>query len=185
MFHVQDSSKLTPKQFELAVRELIRRSGIGLQEFKVNHLDAVEGTDGNYTMDITARFMALNVNFLVLIECKRHKNPIERSDVQILQDKIRSVGAQKGMIFSASEFQRGAVEYASLHGIALIQLVEGDLTYFTKSFGGPAPKPPPWADLPVYAGYFASIENGSLTYSSFPECAKEKLNKIYDVGGSA
>jgi restriction system protein len=184
-YFVQDPLKLTPREFELAVKELIRRAGLGLLSFEVQHLETLQGTDGNYTIDVTARFEELGVNFLVLIECKRHKDTIKRSDVQIMHDKLRSLGAQKGMIFSASEIQRGAINYASKHRIALIQLIEGELTYFTKPLGGIQHKPPSWADLPKYAGYIVRPEGKSTQYTSFLEYAKEMLPQIYNYDSSS
>lgn len=49
--------------------------------------------------------------------------------VQILYDKIRATGAQKGILISTSGFQSGAIKYASEHGIALIQITEADAIF--------------------------------------------------------
>jgi restriction system protein len=49
--------------------------------------------------------------------------------VQVLYDKIRAIGANKGILILTSNFQIGAIKYAKEHGIALIQIVEADLTY--------------------------------------------------------
>jgi restriction system protein len=37
------------------------------------------------------------------------------------------------MIFSTAGFQEGAVQYAELHGIALVQIARGETTYFSRS----------------------------------------------------
>src|SRR5205085_2956511 len=68
---------LSPTQFEEEVAKLIRRQGIGLSEFEVKKLEKISVQDGIYEIDITARFEVLGVSFLVLIECKHHKNPIK------------------------------------------------------------------------------------------------------------
>lgn len=39
-----------------------------------------------------------------------------------MHDKIRQIGAHKGILISTSNFQKGAITYASEHGIALIQI---------------------------------------------------------------
>src|SRR5262249_23447663 len=88
-----------------------------------------------YEIDVTARFKALG-DMLVLIECKHHKNPIKREVVQVLYDKLRALGAQKGMIFSTVKFQKGAIEFAQAHGIALVLVANGATMYVTKSFDG-------------------------------------------------
>nr|WP_249671834.1 restriction endonuclease [Pseudomonas syringae] len=55
-----------------------------------------------------------------MIECKKYRNAVERELVQVLQDKVRSVGAHKSMLFTTTEFQSEAVKYAKAHGIALV-----------------------------------------------------------------
>jgi restriction system protein len=182
MSDIKEPSDFTPEDFELIVKDLIEQSGAGLSRFSVDHLETMEGVDGNYSIDITARFQALGGTFLVLIECKRYKNPIERELVQILNDKLRSIGAQKGMLFSTSTFQRGAVEYASTHGIALVQVVNGESTYNTRAGDGVRHKPPPWANIPKYVGWLLTTEDGkAIRHSSFAECARELLPIIYNT----
>jgi hypothetical protein len=64
-------------------------------------------------MDVTARFHLAGMDFLILFECKRHKD-----DVQVLLTKLQSTGAQKCVVVDAAEFQSGALEFAKPHGIA-------------------------------------------------------------------
>jgi hypothetical protein len=124
----------TPAEFEGAVAEALRKLGGGLSDFKVVRSEILPGTDGCYEIDVTARFTAFEgAAFLVLVECKRYDSPIKREKVQVLHDKLRSVGAQKGMMVSTSRFQRGAVEYAEKHGIALIHLMNGSFNYMAKA----------------------------------------------------
>jgi len=113
---------ISPEQFEAEIESLLLRVGIGLPGFQVQRLERIKTADGVYEIDVTARFEVLGGSFLVLIECKYHKNPIKREVVQVLYDRIRAVGAHKGMIFSTAKFQRGAIEFARAHKIALIQI---------------------------------------------------------------
>ena len=78
---------------------------------------------------------------LVLVEAKRHGRKVERSYVQILHDKLRSVGAQKAVLISTAPFQRGALEYALRARIALVTVTEGQSLFHTRSRdrGGLAP----------------------------------------------
>jgi restriction system protein len=147
---------LSPEAFEREVKNLLDAAGSTLLGFESKHRAKVTGVDGTYEIDILARFPALGVEFKVLIECKHQREPVKREVVQVLNDRIRSVGAQKGLLVATTRFQRGAIEYAQRHGIALIQLVEGRATYFTRDFGGRA-EPPPWANLPPYAGWMLSV----------------------------
>ena len=115
---------LSPKEFEAEVENLLIQAGLGLPGFKVQRLEKIQAPDGVYEIDVTARFEVLGASFLVLIECKNHKNPIKREVAQVLYDRLRAVGAHKGMIFSTAKFQKGAIEFAQAHKIALIQIIE-------------------------------------------------------------
>lgn len=71
--------------------------------------------------------------FLVLVEAKRHANPIKRELVQVLHDKRQSVGAQKAAMIATAPYQRGALDYAKTHGITLATVTEGRFIYATRS----------------------------------------------------
>ncbi|MVO99556.1 hypothetical protein EDM21_08445 [Paenibacillus sp. N10] len=71
-----------------------------------------------------AEFVALSVGFKVIVECKRYTRPVEREKIVVLADKVRSLGAHKGILISTSGFQSGATEYARQHGIALLQIFD-------------------------------------------------------------
>ncbi len=138
---------LTPEQFEKQVREFVDALGTNLDDYTSNHREVVVGSDGEYEIDVTVRFSALEVNYLTLIECKRYSRPVGREKVQSLYVKMQSVGAQKGIVFSTSGFQSGASEYAAAHGIALVELVDGRASYVNKSFGD---APVPWGKVTDY-----------------------------------
>jgi len=154
---------LTPQQFEIEVEQLLKKLGSGkLSDFMTNRLEVIQGADGEYEIDISVRFEALGGNFLVLVECKHHKNPIKRDVVQVLNDRVRSVGAQKGMIFSTAGFQRGAIEYAKQHGITLVKVADGKTSYFTRAEGPTIY--PEW--LPSYVGWIISLSDENLETQS-------------------
>jgi restriction system protein len=127
-----DCVELSPAQFEETVEKLLREWGVGLDDFRVERLDHLSGGDGKYEIDVTASFRALGAEVRVLIECKHHKNPIRREVVQVLHQKLLSLGAHKGMIFATSAFQKAAIQFAQAHGIALVQLTDGRPTYWSK-----------------------------------------------------
>ncbi len=144
---------LNPREYELAVKEILDAAGEELRSFQSKHLETVVGPDGEYAIDVVARFSALGADFVVLVECKHEKRKVERQDVQVLLDKVQSAGAHKGMMFSVSGFQSGAVEYATVHGIALVQLADGATCWFTRGASAPTP-PPEWAGIPKYVGWW-------------------------------
>jgi len=155
---------LTPQQFELEVKNLIEKSGLGLSQFNVQRLEKLKGTDGEYEIDVTARFRALDSDFIVLIECKHHRHPIKRDTVQVLYDRIRAVGAHKGMIFSTATFQSGAIEYARAHGTALVQIADGRTSFASRGYADSKPQISNLLSVPEFVGWAIDIKNGKETY---------------------
>ncbi|GLC62603.1 hypothetical protein PLESTB_001918300 [Pleodorina starrii] len=111
---------MTPAEFEQFVVETLRSINHDVDDFEVTLHEMVEGNDGTYDMDATVRFGLAGMDFLVLVEAKKHTHPIKREVSQILHQKVQSSGAQKGMIVSTVPFQRGALDFAKAHGIALV-----------------------------------------------------------------
>ena len=126
------SAEITPADFEQFVADVLRAGEPGLEGFAVTSHEKIEADDGTYDFDATVRYRCLGMDFLVLVEAKYHANPIKRELVQILYSKAISVGAHKALLISKSHFQRGAIEYAKVHGIALVSVTEGRFTYETR-----------------------------------------------------
>jgi len=129
-------TKMTPTEFELKVKEHIAELGQSLDKFEVTHNASVEAADGTYQIDVLASYEALGAKMTVVIECKMYTSSIPREKVQVLYDKLRSIGAQKGMLYSTAGFQKGAIHYATNHGIALIRMLPGEIVRFSNSAGG-------------------------------------------------
>ncbi len=123
------NTNITPKEFEIYVMNKFISS---YPDAKIVNREDIKGTDGNYNIDITIRFNKLDVNFLVLVECKYHNHPIKRDYVQLLRDKMVSVGAQKGLLVASNSFQSGAINYAKTHRIALVRLLNEQFVYETR-----------------------------------------------------
>jgi restriction system protein len=154
--------KISPTEFELLVKEFLEGTGKELKNFQVVHDAHLDSSNGEYQIDVFAEFEVLGVTFKVLVECKRHKRQIKREVVQLLFDKLRATGSHKGIIFSTSGFQSGAFQFAKEHGIALIRVIEGRYTYFTKSSGEQSYELPPWIDFPKYVGEY--IHGATITF---------------------
>jgi hypothetical protein len=111
-----------------------------------------------FDLDATIRFRWAGMDFLVVGEAKRHTHPIKRELVQVLHSKVQSAGAHKGVLFSTAPFQRGALEFAKVHGIALIHVTEGRFTFETKAHGSISSPSREEAmnqfGLPVFVGHF-------------------------------
>jgi len=178
---------ITPTEFERFVTSLfdaIEEAG-GIANLRIQNHEVVEGRDGTYDFDATVRYELAGMAFLILVEAKLHKNPIKRETVQVLHQKLQSVGAQKGVLVSTAPFQKGALDFALAHGIALVTVTEGRFTYETRA----AAKPPtPTREeaqerfgVPVFVGH--AYSNGdapgsvgvTLMSPEFPEDLAEHL----------
>ena len=157
MNHIPENpnTNITPTDFEKLVHSYLSNLGEKLNSFESTHNLIIKKIDGNYQIDVYAEFIALGGHIKVLIECKKHKNQIKRETVQLLYDKLRATSTHKGMIFSTSGFQSGAIKFAKVHGIALVKVFEGKLNYSTKSKKSESVSIPDWIKLPKYQGEFS------------------------------
>jgi len=108
-----------------------------LPEFHITHNEKITANDGTYQIDVYAEFTALGVKYKTIIECKRQSNSLKREVVAVLADKVRSLGAQKGILMSTCGFQKGAVQYAGQHGIALLQIINEQVKHIQNSIPMP------------------------------------------------
>lgn len=125
---------LTPAEFEDFVTSLfdaLKLSDV-VVNLRIENHEVIRGTDGTYDFDATVRYELGGMDFLIVVEAKRHKNPIKRETVQVLHQKFQSVGAHKAVLVSTAPFQQGALEFAFVHGIALVTVTEGRFTYETR-----------------------------------------------------
>lgn len=170
---------VTPEQFERMVVEHLRRVGRPLTSFEVQHQTPVASPDGEFDIDAVATFEALGAKFIVLVECKHHRNAIKRELVQVLSDKLSSARAHKGMLFSTASFQKGAIEYAASRRIALVHFTEGGPVFETRAqFGTPA-----GPHRPYDAYLVTQSERGGISYRfwAFDELARV-LFEAQDAG---
>ncbi|GGB74266.1 hypothetical protein N798_05560 [Knoellia flava TL1] len=124
---------MTPDDFEDLTARLVEEVMSAAEGFTIERHTILEADDGTYDIDATATFEVGGFAFLVLVEAKRHKDPIKRELVAVLHQKLRSTGAHKGLLVSASGFQSGAVRFAKRHGIALATVSDGRLKIENKA----------------------------------------------------
>lgn len=156
------STHVSPAEYEQQVLAWFRKLGRNLTNFRADHLRSIEGSAGEYEFDIAAQFSAFDgARISVLAECKCYRSSVKRDVIMVLEAKLRDVGAHKGLVFSTSGFQKGAIKYASVRGIATICFVAGKTTYITKGSNAPS-EPPPWIDLPRFAGWMLCHEEDGI-----------------------
>lgn len=124
---------MSPTDFEKYCVQLLREQSAGLENCIFQHNKIISADDGNYQIDGFIEFSVMGITYKTLVECKHYKNSISREKVQVLYDKVRAIGAQKGILMSISNFQSGAIDYATKHGIALIQIIESGEQYCARA----------------------------------------------------
>ena len=124
---------MSPTDFEKYSLQILLQQVKYLSDYRIQHNEIIEVDDGNYQIYGYIEFKLMGVEYKTIIECKHYKSSISREKVQILYDKIRACGVNKGILISTSNFQSGAIEYASKHGIALIQLTDAGEKYETRA----------------------------------------------------
>ena len=171
--------EITPTEFELAVKRWFDSFSGELDEFRTIHKESVSGVDGNFEIDVSIRFRVFGeAQIHVLAECKKHTHPIKRDVVQILNDRLRSTGGHKGIIFSTSPFQSGALTYAEKNGIALVQIADGR-TAFIRATGGESPPLPDGADK--YIGWnLKTNSEGNIELGMIKSTDASELQRVVE-----
>ena len=77
-----------------------------------------------YQIDVSVRFELGPYNYLHVIECKDHKDAVERKEIASFSVTIEQVKAHKGTFVSAAGFQAGARQLAEEKNIDLFTLSE-------------------------------------------------------------
>jgi restriction system protein len=116
--------KLSPREFELAVKRTLDAESSTVADYQSSHREVLDGSDGSYEIDIVIRFGFGDLSYLTLVECKAYGSPVKRDKVAELWAKLQSTGAHKGVLFSTSGFQSGALKFALKHGIALVHVAD-------------------------------------------------------------
>lgn len=148
---IDNYTEMTPSEFEKVVLSELKSqfTSQSVCDYSFEHNVVENVYDGSYQIDGEIKFISMGVEIKILVECKHYKNPVKREQIQALYDKIRALGAHKGIFVTTSSFQSGALKYATAHGIALISVIDSKLTYETRSFEQHEPVyyPP---DIPKY-----------------------------------
>lgn len=118
-------SVFSPIQFEKMVLDHLTARTPYLGLYKVLPHSRVTGPEGEFKIDLLFKFRFAGVAYVTIIECKTNGRPLDRDCVQVLADKVRSLGAHKGILYATAGFQRGAIEYAEARGVGLMQFKGG------------------------------------------------------------
>jgi hypothetical protein len=160
------SDEITPAKFEGYIVAALECTRGHLDDLVVTLHDKVLGSDGEYDFDATIRLKIHGMSFTVVVEAKKHNNAIKRELVQVLYQKVQSVGANKGLMISTAPYQTGAKEFARAHGITLAIVVGNRASLVVPIIrGNPSPAELnrmswQWPYNVILSGYFNDIDDG-------------------------
>lgn len=160
---------------------MFKKLGSKIINFEVLDKKTYEGVDGEYEIDVSIKFeMFGGVQYLTFLECKSYKkgHNVDRDKIMILNQKLESLGAQKGIILTTSDFQEGAVEFATKHGIALIKICDESMMIVTKGYADKTSR----GLTGKLMGVYEYIQNeGRITYSVVRQEIKDKILEIPNI----
>ncbi|MEA2561257.1 MAG: hypothetical protein QOH06_2761 [Acidobacteriota bacterium] len=119
---------LTAQEYEGYVAEVLGNLDVfpGAVVYRNRNFEGVR-QPGSYEIDIAIEFFAGEaLRFLLIVECKNWKRPVDRPVVQKLAQTRDAVAAHKAAIASPVGFTSEAIEVAKVHGIALWVVASGD-----------------------------------------------------------
>ncbi|HZX80958.1 MAG TPA: restriction endonuclease [Lysobacter sp.] len=79
----------------------------------------VEGARAVHELDVQVKFRQFGIETTWVIECKSWRRNVTKEKVMALKAIIEDVGADRGVIVSASGFQAGAIRAAATSNITL------------------------------------------------------------------
>ena len=158
-------TEMTATEFEKYTLDLLKDYVTGCEDAIFEHNVKVESYDGTYQIDGRISCNVLGCQIVILVECKRYKGPVKREHVQVLKDKIERLGANKGIFVTTSYYQKGALQYAAEHGIALLVITDGKMQYEIRSKREMTEDMYP-ADMPKFITYWQRQEGENSVRSS-------------------
>jgi len=86
--------------------------------------ETIRGARGVHDIDVTARMRIASVEQLWLIECKSWKRSVPKERLLVFRGVVEDIGADRGLLFSESGFQAGAINAAQNTNIMLTSLAD-------------------------------------------------------------
>lgn len=120
MFRIK--KKNTGKQYEELVEYVYKQlSDFSGKKITVERNIKIKGKSGAFhQIDVYYQFEMNGITHKVVIECKDHKQRVEKGMVQSFKGVIDDIGNCSGIFASRNGFQSGAIEYAKYYDIELI-----------------------------------------------------------------
>ena len=105
------------KKYQNNVSELLSSLG-----FETDTDQTIDGARGRHGVDVTARMTIAGIPQLWVVECKLWKRPVPKERALTFLAIVQDVGADRGLLFSESGFQAGAVRAVANTNISLTSI---------------------------------------------------------------
>ena len=86
--------------------------------------ERIRGARGTHDIDVTARTTVAGIPQLWIIECKKWRRPVPKERALTFIGIVNDIGADRGLMFSESGFQAGAVRAAANTNITLTSVTD-------------------------------------------------------------
>jgi hypothetical protein len=138
---------LSPEHFEILVVRELRKSGLDVSALSLHRRVTLPDDERGYVLELKGAVGAPGGARPALIACLQLARTIGASDVAACAAHLHEADLELGLLFGASDFDRGAVQAGEAHGIALFRVVDGRTAFDTSGWGAPGHYP---AWLPAY-----------------------------------
>lgn len=112
------------KGYQARVADFLSQLGFGA---RID--ETIQGARAKHKIDVTARMRIAGVDQLWVIECKSWKRRVPKERALTFQGIVEDVGADRGLLFSETGFQAGAVHAVQNTNITLTSLAEFELNF--------------------------------------------------------
>jgi hypothetical protein len=144
---------LTPERFEILVVRELRKVGLEVSELHIQRRTTLPEPERGYLLELVGAVSRPPWRRRVLIACRRQMVPIGRVDVESLRDHLQEAGAEAGILFATTTFDRDALAAAQDAALALLRVTDGRTAFDTSGWGTPGHYP---AWLPAYCAQAVS-----------------------------
>ena len=132
------------EDFEKAIAE-VERQLVGTTA-TVTHNEHILGRSGRKRQcDVTIRSRVGSHPVLVVLECKKLKRRVSITQAEAFSSKLQDVGANVGVLVSASGFTAGAIAVSERYGIRLMSYREARETDWNEILAKMSPPTIMWA----------------------------------------
>jgi hypothetical protein len=144
---------LTPERFEILVVRELRKVGLEVSELHIHRRTTLPEPEQGFLLELAGAVSRPPWRRRVLIACRRQNAPIGRVLVESLRDHLKEAGAEAGILFATTTFDRDALQAAQDGAVALLRVTDGRTAFDTSGWGTPGHYP---AWLPAYCAQAVS-----------------------------